>query len=451
MASLLALSAELKLSIIEQLGLASTSFIPAPSPDIISLSRVCKVFRVLSLPYLLKDITLLNDEKSGSSVSSILNSPYAEHVRTLHYIGIMPMAPDPSLEKEEPIRQPSPEDLPESTEHVLSNLAKFVNLEQLIVEFRCGKTEEEDKEIYRDTYDIYKELEGHEKVLEAEKTDAFRSLNKRTYDAITQNSPSTIQSLELRNVVVELCSTWDSPAFKELLEDLSAFSISLRGGDNGAGWQINRVQAYINFVERFHTLFFEHMSNLKHLRISATTDGPPGLDGGMNNAALQLREDNLPNLETLELEYVFISKDLAAFIVAHASSLTTVRLRHCYSGLDENNCAEEVAISWGEFFTIIASANLSRLRVFEVGPSDLETKQPSAPSEYGHDQAVRAKELREKFPGRRMLDYKTVDDKYGMLFDGEGFDHFEEGTDHAGWERLCEVLKQGSGLDTSPE
>ncbi len=140
MVSLLSLSAELKLSIIEQLGLTSTSFIPAPSSDVLSLSRVSRVFRTLTLPYLLRDVTLVNIGKSGFSVSLILGSPYAKHVRTLHYIGIMPTAPDPFVEREEAARQPSQDDLPESAKHVLSNLDKFANLERLVVEFRCGKT-----------------------------------------------------------------------------------------------------------------------------------------------------------------------------------------------------------------------------------------------------------------------------------------------------------------------
>ncbi|KAH6632926.1 hypothetical protein C7974DRAFT_333760, partial [Boeremia exigua] len=239
MASLVSLSAELKLSIIEQLELQSGSFIPAPSLDLLSLSR-------------------------------------------------------------------------------------FPNLECVIVEFRCSRAKEKEEEIYSQTYDIFEELEEPQMTLGIEEADAFRSLTKRTYDAIAQNPPYTIKSLELRNVVAKRCSAWETSAFRALLEGLSAFKISLRGGDNGAGWRINKVAAYLSFVGSLDTIFLGFANNLKHLSISATTDGPPGLAEGMNNVELPLKEDILKNLEILELEHVFISKDLAAFIVAHGSSLNTI-------------------------------------------------------------------------------------------------------------------------------
>lgn len=441
MASLLTLSADLKLAIIEHLDLDSHTFIPGPSSDLLNLSGVCKALRTISLPYLFRNVVLLSEEKSALSISTILNSPYAEHVRTLHYIGITELASDPSLQDDEPARTPSPDDFPDSVAYVLSNLAKFANLERLIVEFRCGKTEDEDEDIYGDSYNIFEEPEDDEGTIEAEKEDTFRALINRSYDTITQNPLGTIKDLELRNVIAKRCSAWDSDRFKDLLKGLSTFTISLRGGDNGAGWQINMVPAYLSFVENLYPWFFESMKDLKHLQISCSTAGPPGLPDGMNNAALPLYEDNLLNLESLELSHIFISTGLAAFVTSHSKSLRTVLLDHCYSGIDENNCAEDVAISWGDFFTTIASVDLSNMQVFDVRPSDLETRRPPKPGEADHENAREAKELREKFPGRRMFDYKHVDDKYGMLFDSDlGFERFEEGTDQAGWEQLCAAL-----------
>lgn len=441
MASLLGLSVELKLAIIEQLDHDATSFIPASSPDLLSLSKVCRVFRTIALPYLFKDITLLNDEKSGTSVSSVVKSVYAEHVRTVHYIGVMPMAPDPSFDREDAIREPAPGDLPNSVADVLSNLAKLSNLGRLIVEFRCAMTEEEEEEIYRESYNICEEPEHSKQVLKAERTHAFRSLANRSYEAIAQNSGSTIKHLELRNIVAKRCSVWESPAFHDLLSGLSRFTISLRGGDNGAGWQINMVPAYLAFIEQLDKYFFSHMAGLKQLRISTTTDGPPGLADGMNNVAIPLKDQDLTSLEVLELEHVFVSTDLASFITSHASSLKKIRLVHCYSGMDENNCVPEVGISWGEFFSTITSADLSNLQSFDIGPSDQETRQPPKDGESDFYEVGRAIELREKFSGRRMLDYKHVDDKYGMLFDSDlTFERFEEGTDHACWEQLRAAL-----------
>jgi hypothetical protein len=444
MASLLTLSAELKLMIIEHLELDSSSFIPGPSQDLLSLSRVCKMLRALSIPYLIRSITLLNEEKSGISILALLNSADAEHVRDLHYIGIMDVPESPDCQ-DGPVKEPSPDDLPESVEQVLSSLAKLANLERVTVQFICAKTADEDERIYRFSYDIYEELETDEQVLESENSIAFRSLMQRSYMALSRNPASSIQHLELRNVMAKRCSAWDSTEFHTLLQGVTSFTISLRGGDNGAGWQINKVEGYLDFVARLHVYFFKHLSKVKTLSLAATSDGPPGIDGGMNNAALPLLEQHMPELQHLILEYFFISEDLANFITAHGKTLQTVRLNHCYSG-----SGNEDAICWGDFFSSVASKEATALRVFDIGPSDLEQCQLLDEADYDYKFVLQTSQLREKFPERRMLDYKDLDDKYGMVFDSEdhAIESFESGSDHSGWKQLCKLIKQNVEKDT---
>jgi hypothetical protein len=77
--------------------------------------------------------------------------------------------------------------------------------------------------------------------------------------------------------------------------------ISLRGGDNGVGWQINKVPAYLTFVESLDSFFFKHLLQTIIFRSSATIHGPPGLPGGLNKAGLPLKHDQLPNLRRLKL------------------------------------------------------------------------------------------------------------------------------------------------------
>jgi hypothetical protein len=240
MVSLLSLPAELKLSIIKHLEPTSTSFIPTPPQNLLSLSQVCKVFRILSLPLLLESITLQNEERSGSSILALLNSAYAEHVRNAHYIGMMKI-PE-SLDSRE--KEPSPEDLPVSVEQVLSSLAKLPNLEQVTVQFVCGQTADEDGNDYERSYNDFEllEAEADEEIQESEKTSAFRSLMERSYRALSRNPASSIKHLELKNVVAKKCPAWHLADFHALLRGLSSFTISLSGGENGAGWQINTVE-----------------------------------------------------------------------------------------------------------------------------------------------------------------------------------------------------------------
>jgi hypothetical protein len=444
MASLVSLPNELKLNIIENLDLYSTSFIPAPSQELLSLSRVCRVLRGLVLPFMLKTITLLNEEKSGSSVLAILNSPYREHIQHVHYIGVMPM-PEAAMTRSQPVKQPSAEDLPESVEQVLSNLGKLPNLERTVVDFRCGKNDEDDSEFYEHSFEDFDDPEDDNDILEEEKAVAYRSLMERSYRALACNPSSTIKHLELKNVSAKKCSAWNLPEFLSLLEGLTSFTMSLRGGENGAGWHINMAQGYLDFIEDLDDCFFQHLSNVKNFEFAASEDSPPGIPDGLNNAALRLLEEHMPQLQNLTLQHVFISSDLAAFVTAHGKTLESVQLTECYSG-----CGQEDELSWSQFFRNIASKDMESLRAFDIAPTDLERLQDDEDVHWKQDTKKRSQELHQQFPERRMFDYKHLDDKYGMVFDNEdeAFGRFEDGSDHTSWDEFCKVIKKNVGNDS---
>jgi hypothetical protein len=441
MASLASLPNELKLNIIENLDMNSTSFVPAPSQELLSLSRVCKVLRVLVLPFMLKTITLLNEEKSGSSVLAILNSPYRKHVQHVHYVGVMPM-PEAAIMSFQPGKKPSVQDLPESVEQVLSSLNRLPNLERVVVDFRSAITEEEDSETYGSSFYDFDDPESEEDVLEEERTVSYRSLMERSYRALIRNSPSTIKHLELKNVSAKKCSAWKLPGFLSLLEGLTSFTMSLRGGNNGAGWHINMEQGYLDFIENLDDCFFRHLSNVKNFDFAASEDAPPGIPDGLNNAALRLLGEHMPQLQNLSLRHIFISTSLAAFITSHGNTLEFVQLTKCYPGF-----GPEDEPSWSQFFRSIASQDMKSLRAFEIAPTDLERLEDD---EWRADTVKRSEDLRNQFPERRMYDYKHLDDKYGMVFDteDEAFGRFEDGSDHTSWERLREVIRKNVGNDS---
>lgn len=438
MVSLMSLSTELKLGIIEHLDTTSDSFIPAPSQDLLNLSQVCTVLRTLALPFLIKSLTLLNTEKSGSSALTVLQSENVKHVRTVHYVGIMAV-PEEGDETKNGLH---PDDFPSSVEQVLSGLENLPSLEQVTIQFVCDKDAGEDEEIYTVSLDMNKDSETEEQVLAAEATVPFRSLMERSYKALSRNPPSSITSLELKGVMPKNCSAWNPEGFHAILRNLSSFTLSLRGGDNGAGWQVNMQYAYLEFCSQLDTYFFKHLNHVKHFSFSATRDGPIGIEDGLNNAALPLLGQHMPHLTSLSLACVFISENLAAFIIAHNSSLESVRFDQCFAGSDDEN-----ALCWGAFFTIIASGNMTSLKIFDITVSDLEQLEAKDEKNYYYDRELRARELRAQFPERRMFDYKVLDDKYGMVFDHEevAFERFEGGGDHMGWVKLCAVIQENVG------
>ena len=85
---------------------------------------------------------------------------------------------------------------------------------------------------------------------------------------------------------------------------------------------------------------------------------------------------------------------------------------------------------------------MTTLHKFDIGPSDCETEPIPEPNTYGYARIVESKELRDNCSGRRMFDYKYVDGKYGTLYETDlNEEKFEEGSEHASWERLVSTLK----------
>jgi hypothetical protein len=149
MPSLLDLSAELQLLIIEYLDTPTTScappasyFAPRTSRDIASLSSCCRTLHELSAPTLFRNICLRNDDKSGKSLQAAGNSPWlASFVRELNFEAQITL--DEEWDEFMPL---SDQDFAASVEEVLFHLERFPRLEMMSVQFKCGETETLDEE-----------------------------------------------------------------------------------------------------------------------------------------------------------------------------------------------------------------------------------------------------------------------------------------------------------------
>jgi hypothetical protein len=231
--------AETKLGVIEALQANGTN------KDLLNLSCTCHSFREVLIPEIFKSIILRNDEKSGASVQAIAEGEYAHHVKELQYQGKHAI---PECEFEEDAEYDKLDDkarndlLPSNVRTILSDLSCFPKLERLIVEFPFGNGQKDPENgLYDDNEWIYSFYnfdteEDIEKVREYEQTYGWRAIMAKSFDAIVQNKSSTIRSLELRGTVSKEVSTWSTQEFRDLLEPLEEFKLSIRGNDNGAGW-----------------------------------------------------------------------------------------------------------------------------------------------------------------------------------------------------------------------
>jgi hypothetical protein len=463
MASLLSLPTELKNIIIENIENIDpppVSCINFPPPDLLSLSTTCKVFRALTAPFLFRNITLLNDQKSGSSVLAISESLHAKHVQSIHYVGVAllgcgpdvynwvfnPRRPEPLPDGTEPLSG----HLPDSVEQVLSRLAVFPCLRRLIIEFRFDRSEYYDMMVLTGSLMGFTQAETENEILEIEKNDGFRSLMKQSYTALARNTMTTVKHLELKKLIPRGCSAWGLAGFQSFLRGLSSFTISLRGGEcSTTEERINLTAAYGPFVSSLDEHFFQHLSEVKQLRFAATEDGVVGLQGGRGHAPLPLRGHHMPKLLVLELEYVFVSSVLAEFIAAHNQSLQSVSLKDCYSGIGCSSAYN--ALTWGDFFSCIASRNSECLQEFIISPSWFERVQPQELGEkdYGYPIAMKAKNLQKEFPDRRFLMYGCISPDLGRLVpETENvIESFKSGQDHEGWQRLDHTIQRSIHAD----
>jgi hypothetical protein len=429
MSSFTDLSAELKLSIIEFLGAEDNT-------NLLNLSRTSKALRTLVAPCLFRSLLLRNGEKSGSSILAIAKSPHAEHVQQLKYRGTiaMPLADMARGSNDPEPAAPDPSDFPESVEDVLSHLARFPRLETLGVEFKWDPENEDDEEAMIGGFYSFDDQENDEACAKAEDEYAWRALMARSYSAIARNAGTVpqLKSLELNNVVPKVVTVWKKPGFVELLGQLERFKITLRGGENGAGWHMNTLDGYLVFVESLGTLFFDHLRNVRIFGLAGTHEEPPGLEG-MRHVELPLSSDKMPALRVLKFKECFIGPNMRDFICGHAATLESIELEDCASGLDSGSA--ENPISWAELFDSISKAGCRQLKDFVIPPTEifLEYSQPYV-----------KERINELAGNTRLFAYKALDGKYGFAMDNEdaNFAAYERGEDPAAWDRLLAVIEE---------
>lgn len=188
---------------------------------------------------------MFNEEKSGSAVLRILHSDHVQHLRTLHYVGVITMPGMNEVEDHRSTSDPG-SGLPQPVEEVLSDLTRLPNLEHVIVQFAWTKYPSMDEEMQGNEYNSTQQLKARDPDIE------FRSLTLKSYAALVRNPPSCIKSLELRNLLAHKCTSWSTKAFEKLLNEFSSCSISVRGGDNGVGWKINTAPGYFEFMSELY-------------------------------------------------------------------------------------------------------------------------------------------------------------------------------------------------------
>ena len=421
--------------------------------DLMNWSSTSRYFRNLLAPTIFRNIKLRNDEKSGASVDALLKSPYGDLVKEIYFLGSIPpgmadshddngddeplpegfheVSDEASEEEDEPVTVT----LPPVVDNLLSDLDQFSHLESLSIGFTYP---------YDSTFGEYYDAEGIMDNENPEAARAFKALITTTYKTLFRNKVPQLRAVEIRKFVWTFTEPYESQTFHDFLSHVKHFSLSVRGGDNGAGWCVNTCDGYLECVARFDELFLDHLASATSLTLQAPDQGPIGLEG-MRHAPLALGAQQMPLLKSLRLEFIFICQELADFIASHADTLERLTLHDCNSSV--NGLQENEPFYWSHFFDALHDADLKQLSYLEIQPHNapltfdeaMDRNYNRVPTE--HEEPENVQQIRQVISTdkkRRVFGYAMLDGKYGACDEDEEENQaaFERGEDQAAFDRL---------------
>lgn len=411
--------------------------------DLMNWSCTSHRFRNLLAPCIFKSIKLRNDKKSGASVDSLLKSPHGALVKEMYFLGTIPsdMAnPDDdedvkalaegfhteSDKAEEEEEKPITITLPLVVDTLLSDLHQFPNLESLSIGFTYP---------YEYPFDDYYDAEGMVDNENPQPARAWKALMTTTFETLLRNKPPRLRALEIRKFVWTFTEPYENQSFHKFLSHVECFSLSVRGGNNGAGWCVNTCDGYLECVARFDDLFLDHLASATSLTLKATEEGPIGLEG-MRHARLALKKRQMPLLKSLHLERIFICRELVDFVISHTDTLEQLTLHDCNSSV--NGLQDNAGFYWNHFFDALYRADLKKLSHLEIRPYNAPLYNSFSQEETDPENVQQIRRVLSEDAKRRVFGYAMLDDKYGMCFvdEDENQAAFERGEDQVAFDRL---------------
>ena len=398
-------------------------------------SSTCSFYRANLAPFVFRTLDLRNTEKSGRSIRTLVNGPYKKHVRKVQYKGRLYCDDHNDVEgfedDEEVAKARAEMDVPrgllDEVQAVLADLKAFPSLSSLTVEFEFDGTYFLEEQGYPYTDLLYRIEDENPKAIEAVRP--WRSLMARSFDAIANNTASSIKHFEIKELIAKPVSTYTEPHFHQFLAGLESFKLAIKGGENAAGWCVNTCEGYHQTLSQLHEYFFKHLTSLVDLSIHCSSRGPLGLYGEnhiplhlLGQAPIPPPPSALLSLKSLSLNTCFIEPELNDFLCARAATLESVVLENCYASSENAMTLAENPATWAHLFA--NARRLTKLRRFEILPADAPlTQKETYPDveieEDEPDEVLQARKTIETDSSRRLFSYAYLDDKYGMLFEDE--------------------------------
>ncbi|MCJ1267665.1 hypothetical protein MMC22_007551 [Lobaria immixta] len=437
--NLLQLPAELLRMIIEELlrwdgGHQRYGKSVAIHQNLINWSCTCSYFRNLLAPDIFKSVKLVNNEISGSSLSTVAKSQHNVHIKELHFIG----SALGDSRSEEAAFSDTEGIFPCSVGGLICELKRFPSLEKLSLEFDYAF-----ERIRHGSWimHVFTEGETPEQVLEAEASVAGRALMSKTFSALAQNKSPHFKHLEIRTLIWKDVSTYNHAAFHNFLGHLEQFTFSIHAKESHEGSKLDR-----SLMGKLNEYFFNHLANVTTLFIKDVEEDILLLDGRIY-VPLTLKVDQMPLLTTLHLDYILASQELVNLLVRHKDTLEEVILRDCYActGVISEHYYTGIdrGINWSHFFTSLFLACPVQLHRFELVCSSAECLSADEPRDKeGYENVCT---ILGQDASRKLFPYGARVDAWLLRCDwGECFAAFLKGQDQRSWDRLMGKVERNA-------
>lgn len=446
--ALTSLAKELQFEIMD-----SVQTLPIGSFDaLLNLSSTCSLYRAILAPSLFESITLHNTEKSGASIAAVAKLNLSPHVKVLHYIGSAPGTAEGYLQEgnvdgaleegfyeEETLDEDTPKDftnlLPPIVHSTLANLQCFPNLQSLIVEF---KFDFDDVDKWDHIEELFWSAESFEEVDLAETQEAWRAIMAKSWTAICKNTKPRFKSLEMRQMMPKIVSSYLSQEFHTLLDVMEHCSISML---NLVGYTSVLHLGIVKFHASLAELAYDHLESILHFELISAKESVIGLTNCLSNLELSLTCYHMPLVKTISLERISVCTELAEFLVSRLGTLQTIALRNCIGS------GEKVReFSWCLLFQKLANASPRHLRRLIIEPKDIciapEDDTPAHTLEI-EDEVLAIGYMLDAEPGRRVFSYRYVDDGHGWPCDDleSTREAFLRGDDQREYDRLMQIVE----------
>lgn len=444
------------------------------SQALLNWSATCRFYRELLAPTIFQDVLLRPRTESMSSVKLLSTTAHWKHVRSLAVVGTY--AYKQWHEDMDPFRTGMVGPFEALNYGDLLDLRVLAslppNLECLTLDFPNNWTSV-------DNYlSVFNEIEQPEQTQEIEAENLWRMLIYNVLATTAKNDISTKESFELRllNVPPLPCSVYRSKQFHEFLNHVTRLTLAFDHFDNCIGWNMNTMEGPVDFCSKLGERFWDHLSNIKTLKIHADGSWPIGLAPGRCHMPLALpsNEKNpcFAKLEELEVKWWLIDQELVTLVSKHMPMLMRLTMSNYFAGSRDSGISEARKPTWAEFFdvlrkhptlkTLALHPHLSGVKLLDPYDDQLQPMTEENAEDFFREawNAVEALDRekkdrvevggwspREDARMQRIWPHCSLDDKYGMISNSDGYNavRFGEGQDHAAWLKLCDELEARGG------